>query len=65
MNETTTNSVIPQIELPKLITKRGRKNAHSPGRPTKFVPQVHQLTDERFMSRSQREAHKLGIEIWV
>lgn len=50
--------------IPKVTTKRGRKNAHSPGH-SRFVPQMHQLLDEKYMSRTQREAHRTGIEIWV
>ncbi len=53
------------VALPKLVTKRGRKQAHSPGRGCQFIPQMQQLTDRRFMSRTQRAAFDLGEEIWV
>jgi hypothetical protein len=54
-------------QLFKQPTKRGRKLARSPGHsprlPHNGEPQ--QLTDVRFMNRSQREAFKQGKEIWV
>jgi hypothetical protein len=55
------------LVLPKLPTKRGRKNAHSPGRspilPCNGQPQL--LLDERFMSSSQKQAHREGVAIYV
>jgi len=70
-NDTTSgstldNDVKAKAKVLRIRSKRNLGKARSPGHALRHpVAPPTQLTNIKFMNRSQREAHRQGVEIWV